>query len=77
MEVGDLVRYRDDGDIGLVTEVDCYGRMYILWSSDFEGWHIAKSENRPSHYTPNSSYIHWGDGDRGWFENIALEVICK
>ena len=30
---------------------------------------------RPSHYTIKSSYIHWGDGDRGWFENINLEVI--
>jgi len=30
---------------------------------------------RPSHYSPNSSYIHWGDGDRGWFENVDLEVI--
>ena len=27
------------------------------------------------HYTTNSSYIHWGDGDRGWFENVDLEVI--
>ena len=33
------------------------------------------NENRPSHYTPNSSHIHWGDGDRGWFENDDLEVI--
>ena len=37
----------------------------------------GQSENRPSHYTPNSSHIHWGDGDRGWFENIALEVISE
>jgi len=36
---------------------------------------IGKSENRPSHYSIKSSYIHWGDGDRGWYENIDLEVI--
>ena len=30
---------------------------------------------RPSHYTTKSSYIHWGDGDRGWFENEDLEVL--
>ena len=41
MQVGDLVRYRDDGDIGIITEVDCAGMAYILWASDFEGWHIA------------------------------------
>ena len=41
MEVGDLVRYRDDGDIGIITEVDCAGMAYILWASDFEGWHLA------------------------------------
>ena len=33
------------------------------------------NEPRPSHYSPNSSYIHWCDGDRGWYENIDLEVI--
>ena len=37
--------------------------------------HIGKSEFKPSHYTFASSYVHWGDGDRGWFENIALEVL--
>lgn len=36
---------------------------------------IGTSESRPRHYTFASSYIHWGDGDRGWFENIALEVL--
>ena len=36
---------------------------------------IGTSENRPNHYTFASSYIHWGDGDRGWFENVDLEVI--
>ena len=41
MEVGDLVRYRDDGDIGIITEVDCAGMAYILWASDCEGWHLA------------------------------------
>ena len=38
---------------------------------------IGTSENRPNHYTFASSYIHWSDGDRGWFENVDLEVICK
>tara|TARA_R110000851_G_scaffold217047_1_gene369937 strand:- start:955 stop:1098 length:144 start_codon:yes stop_codon:yes gene_type:complete len=41
VEVGDLVRYRDDGDIGIIMEVDCTGMAYILWVNDFEGWHIA------------------------------------
>ena len=41
MKVGDLVRYRDDGDIGVVTEVDFAGMAHIHWASDFEGWHIA------------------------------------
>jgi len=36
---------------------------------------IGKCESRPSHYTFASSYILWGDGDRGWYENIDLEVI--
>jgi hypothetical protein len=41
MKVGSLVRYRDDGDIGVVTKVDFAGMMHIHWRSDFEGWHIA------------------------------------
>ena len=41
MKVGDLVEWTVDGDIGIITEVDCTGMAYILWASDFEGWHLA------------------------------------
>ena len=59
MEVGDLVRWRHPSEIDV-------------------GIVVATRTNhrtRPSHYTTKSSYIHWSDGDRGWFENIDLEVI--
>ena len=41
MEVGDLVRYPDDGDIGIVIgwdNVDC--DYYVQWSDGRNGWHL-------------------------------------
>ena len=41
MNVGDLVRYRHDGDIGIITEV-CMrnGEFYVQWADGTEGYHI-------------------------------------
>ena len=30
---------------------------------------------KPDHYSENSSYIHWSDGDSCWMSDAALEVI--
>ena len=40
MNVGDLVRYRHDGDIGIITEVDNDGEFYVQWADGTEGYHI-------------------------------------
>jgi len=41
MEVGDLVIYRNDGDIGVIMDCDRTGMAYVHWTNDMEGWHIA------------------------------------
>ena len=41
MEVGDLVRYKDDGDIGIITEVYMpHGEFYVQWADGTEGYHV-------------------------------------
>ena len=50
----------------------------VVWrhpSEDVVGIVVSIDIDGDSHYAPNSSYIHWGDGDRAWHENIDLEVI--
>ena len=41
MKVGDLVRYNEDGDIGIITEVDNDGEFWIVWADGSEGYHVA------------------------------------
>ena len=42
MKVGDLVRYRDDGDIGIITEVYMLGEeFHVQWADGTDGYHIA------------------------------------
>ena len=40
MKVGDLVKYRSDGDTGIVTDIDATGMFFIHWSDGKEGWHL-------------------------------------
>ena len=41
MKVGDLVRYRHDGDIGIIIGVYARsGEFYVKWADDTEGYHI-------------------------------------
>ena len=40
MQVGSLVRYRNDDDLGIVTEIDATGMYHIKWSDGKEGWHL-------------------------------------
>ena len=41
MKVGDLVRYRHDGDIGIITEVYMRNEeFYVQWADGTEGYHI-------------------------------------
>ena len=40
MQVGSLVRYRNDADLGIVTEIDATGMYHIKWSDGKEGWHL-------------------------------------
>ena len=40
MKVGDLVRYRHDGDIGIITEVVYDEEFYVQWADGTEGYHI-------------------------------------
>ena len=40
MKVGDLVTYNEDGDIGIITEVDNDGEFYVQWADGKEGYHI-------------------------------------
>ena len=41
MQVGDLVRYKDDGDIGIITEVYMpHGEFYVQWADGTEGYHV-------------------------------------
>jgi len=43
MKVGDLVRYNEDGDIGIITEVGAdLGDYYVQWADGTEGYHIAE-----------------------------------
>jgi len=51
MQVGDLVKYHYNGDIGLITEVDSDGEFYVQWADGKEGYHIESeleviNENR-------------------------------
>jgi hypothetical protein len=41
MEVGDLVRYIDDGDVGIIIDIDPdnYGEYHVKWGDGCEGWH--------------------------------------
>ena len=46
IKVGDLVRYKEDGDIGLVTEINYYNDVddvlyWCKWSDGTEGDHLA------------------------------------
>ena len=43
MQVGDLVRYNDDGDIGIIIEIDpdMYCEYLIKWGDGCEGWHLS------------------------------------
>ena len=43
MEVGDLVKYNTDGDIGIITEVNRgFSEPYFVnWASGEEGYHMA------------------------------------
>ena len=41
MKVGDLVRYNEDGDIGIITEVNNHlDDYYVQWADGTEGYHI-------------------------------------
>ena len=41
MEVGDLVRYNEDGDIGIITEVGVgLCEYYVQWADGTEGYHV-------------------------------------
>ena len=40
MQVGDLVKYHDDGDTGIVLNIDATGMFFIHWSDGKEGWHL-------------------------------------
>ncbi len=41
MKVGDLVRYNEDGDIGIITEVGAdLGDYYVQWADGTEGYHV-------------------------------------
>ena len=41
MKVGDLVRYNDDGDIGIILEVDVDFDYYrVHWSDGCEDFHL-------------------------------------
>ena len=41
MQVGDLVRYKDDGDIGIITEVYMRNEeFYVQWADGTEGYHV-------------------------------------
>ena len=42
MEVGDLVRYNKDGDIGIVIEIkrDNYAEYLIKWGDGCQGYHL-------------------------------------
>ena len=40
MQVGDLVKYDGDGDIGIIIEV-CYdGDYHVMWADGKQGWHV-------------------------------------
>ena len=43
MQVGDLVKYHHDGDIGIITEVNesSCDPYFVQWASGEEGYHIA------------------------------------
>ena len=40
MQVGDLVKYHDDGDTGIVLNIDATGMFFIHWSDSKEGWYL-------------------------------------
>ena len=40
MKIGSLVTYNEDGDIGIITEVDNDGEFYVQWADGTEGYHI-------------------------------------
>ena len=42
LKIGDLVRYKDDGDIGIVIMVarKPLGDYYIQWGDGCDGWHL-------------------------------------
>ena len=43
MQVGDLVRYKEDGDIGIIIEYDpaMYCKYHVKWGDGCEGWHLS------------------------------------
>ena len=42
LKVGDLVRYKDDGDIGIVilVNIEDAGDYKVQWSDGCYGWHL-------------------------------------
>jgi uncharacterized protein YodC (DUF2158 family) len=40
MQVGTIVRYRNDGDLGIVKDIDATGMYYVKWSDGKEDWHL-------------------------------------
>ena len=38
--IGTIVRYRNDGDIGIVKNIDATGMCLIDWSDGCMGWHL-------------------------------------
>jgi uncharacterized protein YodC (DUF2158 family) len=40
MRIGTIVRYKDDGDLGIVTEIDATGMYHVKWSDGKEGWQL-------------------------------------
>jgi len=40
MKVGDLVKYRHDGDIGIITERNRHLEYFVEWASGTNGYHI-------------------------------------
>ena len=42
MQIGDLVRYNEDGDIGIIIEIDpeMHCEYLIKWGDGCQGWHL-------------------------------------
>ena len=40
MKVGDLVRYRHDGDIGIITERNRHLEFFVEWAGGEYGYHL-------------------------------------